>query len=680
MGRARVKVVIRARPVASLPANFNLDAAGGSIDIHVPKKDEGAVNNAPERWHFSASNKDFEKILLDATQEEVYNQIAASGVMSVMRGINATILAYGQTGAGKTYSMTGVPNSYTHRGLIPRCLGGIFQEVANHPEKSISVRLSYTEIYNELMFDLLAETGIGQQSGELLIRETDKGRVVVKGLSEILVEDEQEALQVYFAGNSARVVAEHKLNQASSRSHCIFTVHVESRSRMESSERVEYAKLNLVDLAGSERVKKTNSEGVTLKEAAYINKSLSFLEQVVLALSDRNRDHIPYRQAKLTHYLKDSLGGNCETTMLANVWPEARHVEETASTLHFCRRMMKVQNDPSVNFSMDPMLLLKKYERDIEALKLELKMHDTLSGRGIVNYDPGPEEKQEFERMVHGYLRGEVTEQEMFSDKQTIMQTKLMFQIFKEFHERQEQEIRDAEDGDVGFSLGKARDDNRPPGADDEGEEEGRPSPDRFATDGPAPRLDKQELFSTFKETHAQGREIETRFRALKEELKAAKGRVGQLVQEVNKRKRVIDEAEFGLKQVTAQKRSSNASDIIDNDEWEAQKKVRDAKKDYRTQYDLHADQKRMVQDIEAQIAQSKVDLLTQFEHWYSMQYGQMSGDAHDGALHDLQDTGEQFDSMEHDRLEKIHPDGAVPFFKARKDFRAHHSHPSRRR
>merc|ERR1719478_1842064 len=105
--------------------------------------------------------------------------------------------------------MTGVPNSYTHRGLIPRCLGGIFQEVANHPEKAISVRLSYTEIYNELMFDLLAETGIGQQSGELLIRETDKGRVVV--------EDEQEALQVFFAGNSARVVAEHKLNRASSR-------------------------------------------------------------------------------------------------------------------------------------------------------------------------------------------------------------------------------------------------------------------------------------------------------------------------------------------------------------------------------------------------------------------------------------------------------------------------------
>merc|ERR1719247_331260 len=236
----------------------------------------------------------------------------------------------------------------------------------------------------------------------------------------------------------------------------------------------------------------------------------------------------------------------------------------------------------------------------------------------------------------------------------------------------------DGEGDDFGAGDGGEGMPEEPDAGEGEEEGEGRPSPDRFATDGPAPRLDKQELFSTFKETHAQGREIENRFRALKDELKAAKGRVGQLVQEVNKRKRVIDDAEQGLKQVTAQKRGSGASDIIDNDEWEAQKKLRDAKKDYRTQFDLHAEQKRIVQDIEGQIAQSKVDLVTQFEHWYQMQYGAMpgmTGDAHDGALHDLQDTGEQFDSMEHDRLEKIHPDGAVPFFKARKEHRTHHSH-----
>lgn len=712
MGRSRVKVVVRVRPVASLPANFTLDATGGAVDIHVPKKDEGAVNNQPERWHFSSSNRDFERLMLDVTQEEVFNAIAQNMMTNVMRGVNGTIMAYGQTGAGKTYSMTGVPNSFLHRGLIPRSITALFQEIANRPEKAISVRLSYIEIYNELMFDLLAETGIGEQSGELVIRETDKGRVIVKGLTEVLVEDEQEALQVFFSGNSARVVAEHKLNAASTRSHCIFTVHIESRSRMESSERIEYAKLHLVDLAGSERVKKTRSEGVTLKEASYINKSLSFLEQVVLALSDRNREHIPYRQAKLTHYLKDSLGGNCETVLLANIWPEGDHVEETGSTLHFCRRMMKVQNDPTVNFSMDPLLLLKKYERDIEALKLELKMHDTLANRGMIDYDPGPEEKLELERLVTQYLRGEVDDADMAGDAKTIRHHKLIFQIFRECYEKKSQELlerppmgggsfvgddgyaeeedaaADAADpgvGDVepdegGFALGHARDDNRPPEMDDEEDEGDMPIKQMDSPSGAAPRVDKQELFLTFKETKQEGREIESRFRSLKEELKSAKQKLGQLVQEVNARKRDIDHAQQNLSITLQQRKGSVEDGIMDNDEWEAQKTLRDAKKAYRAKFDDHAEHKRLVDQIEGQIKQSKVDLVNQFERWYAQQYGSGYDDGpRGGVMNDLQDTGEQFDAMELSRMDKIHPDGAVPFFKARKEYRMHHGTHARK-
>lgn len=117
------------------------------------------------------------------------------------------------------------------------------------------------------------------------------------------------------------------------------------RSKVESSEKIVNAKLHLVDLAGSERTKKTGSEGMTLKEAAFINKSLTFLEQVVVALCDKNRDHVPYRQSKLTNILKDSIGGNCKTIMVANIWPEAAHVEESTSTLRFATRMCKVSND-----------------------------------------------------------------------------------------------------------------------------------------------------------------------------------------------------------------------------------------------------------------------------------------------------------------------------------------------
>lgn len=154
------------------------------------------------------------------------------------------------------------------------------------------------------------------------------------------------------------------------------------------------SKINLVDLAGSERTKKTGSQGKTLVEAQFINKSLSFLEQVVVALSESKRDHIPYRQNKLTYLLKDSIGGNSRTCMIANIWPQESHLEETISTLKFASRMAKVSNEISVEMTLDPKLLLKKYEKDIRDLRQELAMHDTLASRGRINYEPYTPEQQ----------------------------------------------------------------------------------------------------------------------------------------------------------------------------------------------------------------------------------------------------------------------------------------------
>lgn len=134
--------------------------------------------------------------------------------------------------------------------------------------------------------------------------------------------------------------------------------------------------------------------GVNLKEATYINKSLSFLEQVVISVCDDKREHIPYRQSKLTNLLKNSIGGNCQTIMVANIWPEAEFLEETISTLKFATRMMKVKNEPVINVQQDPALLLKKLEKEIKDLKQELAMHDTLANRGKVNYDAYSAEQQ----------------------------------------------------------------------------------------------------------------------------------------------------------------------------------------------------------------------------------------------------------------------------------------------
>ncbi|KAJ9446704.1 Kinesin-like protein KLP1 [Diplonema papillatum] len=203
------------------------------------------------------------------------------------------------------------------------------------------------------------------------------------------------------------MVSNHATNNASSRSHCIFTLHVKSRSRVESDSHILASKLNLVDLAGSERVAKTGSEGSTLREATYINKSLSFLEQVVIALGSQGRSHVPYRQCKLTNVLKDSIGGNCKTVMIANAWGEEQHLDETLSTLKFATRMMKVQNEASVNVELDSASHIKALQRQIAELKAELQMQNQLHGKSHVKYDAfSDEERFELEKKVEQYLAG----------------------------------------------------------------------------------------------------------------------------------------------------------------------------------------------------------------------------------------------------------------------------------
>lgn len=163
-----------------------------------------------------------------------------------------------------------------------------------------------------------------------------------------------------FEGETRKTLASTKMNEHSSRAHCVYTIHVERKSRGEQAEKVIHSKLHLVDLAGSERTKKLDAPA-RMKEANYINRSLSFLEQVVVAACDNKQEHVPYRQSKLTNLLKNSIGGNCRTVMIANIWPEESYLEETISTLKFATRMMKVQNEPVVNELQDPALLVKKY-------------------------------------------------------------------------------------------------------------------------------------------------------------------------------------------------------------------------------------------------------------------------------------------------------------------------------
>ncbi|KAJ3024345.1 Kinesin-like protein kif9 [Thoreauomyces humboldtii] len=443
-----VRVVIRTRPTAEL-ADHMLQFAPDrkvqsdplivgpttqAVHIHIPKSAEGGfINNQQEDWDFR-----FDSLMHNASQEAVYDECAGSVMKGLLNGYNGTILAYGQTGAGKTFTMTGASENYKHRGLIPRAISQVFRDIADRPQLSYTARISYIEIYNEQMVDLLGDEEAGTCG--LNVVEDQNGTAQVKGLTVRVANTEEEALSCLFEGETARSISEHQLNKTSSRSHCIFTIWLESRSRVESSEKVLYSKLNLVDLAGSERLSKTQTTGVSLREAMYINKSLTFLEQVIIALADKKRGHIPYRQSKLTNVLRDALGGNCNTLMIANVRCERDYIEETISTLRFATRMMCVTNTPELNVQYDPVALIKKYEREIRELRQELSMHDTLSNRSHVQHEAFTEpQKMDIGRGVKAFLENEEEELEIVS----LRQVKEVFHQMRALYKLQEQENED---------------------------------------------------------------------------------------------------------------------------------------------------------------------------------------------------------------------------------------------
>lgn len=424
----RVRVYARIRPTAKFAHDMiELLPDGKSVNIRC-KKDlrRGYINNQILDWSFH-----LDRVLHNASQSDVYQECAQDIVTKGLEGYNGTILAYGQTGAGKTFTMTGSTEKFQHRGIIPRAIQQIYREIHERPEYSISVRISYLEIYNERMFDLLCTLpgAIPTDPALMTVTEDDDGSTRVKGLTVHQANSEEEALNLLFEGETNRIIAQHALNKRSSRSHCIFTVNIESHSRVESDTKYVTSKLNFVDLAGSERLGKTLSVGETQVEAMYINKSLTFLEQAVIALGDRRRDHVPFRQSKLTHVLKDSIGGKCNTLLISNIWGEAVHIEETLSTMRFASRMMDVPSEPAITEHFDTLRLCKQHEKEIRTLRQELAMHDTLTNRSQISYEPLSESQiQDVREQVKRYLAGELNDIELVNVRQ-IKETFAQFRV-----------------------------------------------------------------------------------------------------------------------------------------------------------------------------------------------------------------------------------------------------------
>lgn len=237
------------------------------------------------------------------------------------------------------------------------------------------IRVSYLQIYNEFISDLLKNSRCNLQ-----IREDKRKGVFVEGLSEWAVRSPCEIYRLLKKGTQTRATAATKVNDVSSRSHAVFIITVEQMKMLESDsgdevhKQIKVGKLNLVDLAGSERLSITGATGKRLEECKKINQSLSALGNVISALTDpKSRSHIPYRDSKLTRLLEDSLGGNCKTTMMAMVSPAFNAFAESLSTLKFANRAKNIQNNAKINEDVDDRALLRKYEAELKALRKELE-------------------------------------------------------------------------------------------------------------------------------------------------------------------------------------------------------------------------------------------------------------------------------------------------------------------
>ncbi|NXU53349.1 KIF4 protein, partial [Turnix velox] len=309
-------------------------------------------------------------------QEEVFNSAVAPLIQGIFKGYNATVLAYGQTGSGKTYSMGG---TYTasqedepNVGVIPRVIRLLFKEKEQRQEWEFVLKVSYLEIYNEDILDLLCPSR--ERSSQISIREDPKEGIKIVGLTERSVTCAQDTVSCLEQGNNSRTVASTAMNSQSSRSHAIFTICIDQKKKNDKNTSF-HCKLHLVDLAGSERQKKTKAEGDRLKEGININRGLLSLGNVISALGDENKKggFVPYRDSKLTRLLQDSLGGNSHTLMIACVSPADSNLEETLNTLRYADRARKIKNKPIVN--LDPQMAelhsLKQQVQQLQVLLLQ---------------------------------------------------------------------------------------------------------------------------------------------------------------------------------------------------------------------------------------------------------------------------------------------------------------------
>ncbi|KAJ3121316.1 Kinesin-like protein kif1b [Nowakowskiella sp. JEL0407] len=429
-----IKVSVRIRPFTSAEASRHEDSilsqsSPTSLSISSP-------NNHADIKHFSIDhcywsglkNNTLEDPSIEFTpknssQLDVFNDLGTELLSHSIMGYNTCIFAYGQTGSGKSFTMMGDTHPSENVGLIPRICSALFQNLSQNangetnedipiPSK-YSVSISYYEIYNERVFDLLSSSSTSQS---LKIREHPSLGPYIVDLAALVVDSVDSILRLLEIGNKRRSTAGTNMNEKSSRSHAVFTIVLTQEftsANGTSGTSRKVSKISLVDLAGSERANATGATGVRLKEGGSINKSLAALGNVIYALGENSEKsggvaanpkrlskknslsnlknklvHVPYRDSVLTYLLKDSLGGSSKTYMIATLSPSPIHYEETLSTLRFVDRVKKVINNSKINEIKTVEEIVKSLKEEVKKLKDKLLEYEHNHGGPAVD-DPG---------------------------------------------------------------------------------------------------------------------------------------------------------------------------------------------------------------------------------------------------------------------------------------------------
>eukprot|EP00792_Barthelona_sp_PAP020_P008498 TRINITY_DN3224_c0_g2_i2.p1 TRINITY_DN3224_c0_g2~~TRINITY_DN3224_c0_g2_i2.p1 ORF type:complete len:755 (+),score=237.05 TRINITY_DN3224_c0_g2_i2:40-2304(+) len=451
-----VKVGVRLRPLNSMERKnrnkviVKVDSTRNSVHVQNPQDLSQEPKVFSYHWAFD----------MDSRQTDVYESTAHPIVESVLEGFNGTIFAYGQTGTGKTFTMTGDPKDPTLRGITPNAFEHIFSHIAlqSSDNKKFLVSVSYLEIYNEQVNDLL-----DSKNKNLKVRQNEDKIFYVEGLSKEVCNSVESISEVLDRGSENRAVGSTNMNEKSSRSHSIFMITVETCETDDTGiDHIKVGKLNLVDLAGSERIKKTGAENDRRNEGININLSLMVLSNVISALiSTKKNVVVPYRESKLTQLLQDSLGGNSKTVMIATIGPADYNHEETATTCRYAKRASNVKNKPKIN--EDPKdAMLRDLQDEIRRLKAALGGQPLEAGQNIMIpgapgetvYLPGEVQKIEVVRTVEVGMKEEEYNRKIkeIEDKirsQTVEEQQKLLEEKKRLQEEQqafEEELKAKED------------------------------------------------------------------------------------------------------------------------------------------------------------------------------------------------------------------------------------------